>query len=283
MEQIGLPVISSGRELYLPQMAEITAVRRLTEMENLYTVAMPGGIELGHRPGQFVELSLFGIGEAPFSVSSSPTRQGTFELGVRRVGLVSDVLAGYEPGRKIGIRGPFGNGFDVAKFKGKDILIIAGGIGLVPMRSLINYVLDRRSEFGRLIICYGSRNESELLFTDELARWEQDPLVEYHITLDRGSESWQGRTGVVTTLLTGLDLDLTNTICAACGPPVMHRFVVMALRSKGIPDDNVYLSIERRMKCGVGKCGHCQVNGTYVCLDGPVYHLPALAKLQEAL
>ena len=271
------------RELYLPEMAVITEVRRLTELETLYTVELPGGRDLGHKPGQFVEVSLYGIGEAPFSISSSPTRRGSFELGIRRVGMLTDVLAGYAPGRKIGIRGPFGNGIDVSKFTGKDVLIIAGGIGLVPMRSLINYVLDRRDEFGRLIICYGSRSDSELLFPDELAAWEKDPRTEYHVTVDRGTEAWTGRTGVITTLLPGLALDLPNTVACICGPPVMYRFVVMALRGRGLPDQNVYMSLERRMKCGVGKCGHCQINHTYVCQDGPVYNLPDIAKLREAL
>lgn len=271
------------RELYLPEMAVITEVRRLTELETLYTVELPGGRDLGHKPGQFVEVSLYGIGEAPFSISSSPTRRGSFELGIRRVGMLTDVLAGYAPGRKIGIRGPFGNGIDVSKFTGKDVLIIAGGIGLVPMRSLINYVLDRRDEFGRLIICYGSRSDSELLFPDELAAWQKDPRTEYHVTVDRGTEAWTGRTGVITTLLPGLALDLPNTVACICGPPVMYRFVVMALRGRGLPDQNVYMSLERRMKCGVGKCGHCQINNTYVCQDGPVYNLPDIAKLREAL
>lgn len=271
------------RELYLPEMAEITAVRRLTELETLYTVELPDGRELGHKPGQFVEVSLYGIGEAPFSISSSPTRRGSFELGVRRVGLLTDVLANYVPGRRVGIRGPFGNGIDVTKFMGKDVLIIAGGIGLVPMRSLINYVRDRRQEFGRLIICYGARHDTDLLFRDELAEWEKDAGVEYHVTVDHGSDTWRGRTGVITTLLPGLALDLEGTVACICGPPVMYRFVVMALRGRGLPDQNVYLSLERRMKCGVGKCGHCQINSSYVCQDGPVYHLPELAKLREAL
>jgi NAD(P)H-flavin reductase len=272
-----------SRELYLPEMAEITAVRRLTDLETLYTVKLPGGRDLGHKPGQFVEVSLFGVGEAPISISSSPTRPGMFEMGIRRVGMLTEVLAGYKPGRKIGIRGPFGNGIDVSRFRGRDVLIVAGGIGLVPMRSMIQYVLDRRDEFGRLIICYGSRSDTELLFTDELAAWEKDPRVEYHVTVDHGSPDWRGRTGVITTLLPGLQLDLPNTVCCVCGPPVMYRFVVLTLRGKGLPDDNIFLSMERRMKCGVGKCGHCQINGSYVCQDGPVYHLPDLAHLREAL
>jgi NAD(P)H-flavin reductase len=264
-------------------MAEIKEVKRLSAMETFYRVELPGGEDLGHMPGQFVELSIFGVGEAPFSVSSSPTLKGSFELGVRRAGMLTDVLLRQQPGTKIGIRGPFGNGIDIEKFKGKDVLIVAGGIGLVPMRSMINYVLDNRDQFGKLIICYGSKSENDLLFTDELAKWDKDPSVDYHVTVDQGSESWQGKTGVITTLIPGLDLDLPNTVCCICGPPVMYRFVLLSLKSKGLSDENIYMSLERRMKCGVGKCGHCQINHSYVCQDGPVYHYPDIRSLQEAL
>ena len=270
-------------DLYYPVMAEIKEVKRLSAMETYYRIELPGGEDLGHVPGQFVELSIFGVGEAPFSVSSSPTLKGSFELGVRRAGMLTDVLLRQQPGTKIGIRGPFGNGIEVEKFKGKDVLIVAGGIGLVPMRSMINYVIDNRDQFGKLIICYGSKSDQDLLFTDELAQWDKDPSIDYHVTVDQGSESWQGKTGVITTLIPGLDLDLPNTVCCICGPPVMYRFVLMSLKSKGFSDENIYMSLERRMKCGVGKCGHCQINHSYVCQDGPVYHYPDIKLLQEAL
>jgi len=270
-------------DLYHPVMAEIKEVKRLSGMETYYRVELPGGKDLGHVPGQFVELSIFGVGEAPFSISSSPTLKGSFELGVRRAGMLTDVLLRQKPGTKIGIRGPFGNGIDIEKFKGKDVMIVAGGIGLVPMRSMINYVLDNRDQFGKLIICYGSKSDQDLLFTDELAQWEKDPSVDYHVTVDNGSDSWQGNTGVITTLIPGLDLDLSNTVCCICGPPVMYRFVLLSLKSKGLSDENIYMSLERRMKCGVGKCGHCQINHSYVCQDGPVYHYPDIKLLQEAL
>jgi len=270
-------------DLYHPVMAEIKEVKRLTGMETYFRVELPDGKDLGHLPGQFVELSIFGVGEAPFSVSSSPTLKGSFELGVRRAGMLTDVLLRQQPGTKIGIRGPFGNGIDIEKFKGRDVLIVAGGIGLVPMRSMINYVIDNRDQFGKLIICYGSRTDQDLLFTDELAKWEKDPSIDYHVTVDQGSDSWKGNTGVITTLIPGLDLDLPNTVCCICGPPVMYRFALLSLKSKGLSDENIYMSLERRMKCGVGKCGHCQINHSYVCQDGPVYHYPVIKLLQEAL
>lgn len=277
-----LPAVEP-EELYAPVMAEITDIRRLTAQEVFYRLELPGGADLGHQPGQFVEVSIFGVGEAPFSVSSAPTLRGGFELGVRKAGMLTDVMTRLKPGAKVGIRGPFGTGVDLARFRGRDVLVVAGGIGLVPMRSLINTVRDRRDEFGRLIICYGSRTDADLLFRDELAQWEADPSIESHVTVDRGGPGWQGRTGVITTLIPGLELDLDNTACCVCGPPVMYRFVLMALKSRGVPEENIWMSLERRMKCGVGKCGHCQINSSYVCQDGPVYHYPDLARLQEAL
>lgn len=273
---------TEARDLYSPVMAEIVKVEQMTDLESLYTVKLPEG-ELDHKPGQFVELSIFGIGEAPFSISSSPTHRGEFELGIRRVGMLTEVLSRMQPGQKVGIRGPFGNGIDVEKFKGQDVLIVAGGIGLVPMRSMINYVIDNPQDFGTLHIVYGSRTDGDLLFRDETAQWEADPKIDFHVTVDRGSENWKGKTGVITTLIPGLDLDLENTVCCVCGPPIMYRFALLALKSRGLPERNIYMSLERRMKCGVGKCGHCQINSTYVCQDGPVYHYPDIENLQEAL
>lgn len=271
------------RDLYTPVMAEVQSVRRLTALETLYEVALPGGAELGHQPGQFVEVSLFGCGEAPFSVSSSPTRPGAFELGIRRVGMLTEMLERLQPGEQVGVRGPFGRGVPLDEFRGRDVLVVAGGIGLVPMRSMINYVLDRRDEFGRLIICYGARSDAELLFRDELDAWRDDPAVDYRVTVDQGSREWTGDTGVITTLIPGLDLDLANTRVLVCGPPVMYRFALLALKSRGVAEQDIWMSLERRMKCGVGKCGHCQINGSYVCQDGPVYHYPELKRMQEAL
>ena len=274
---------SEARDLYSPVMAEITGITRMTELETLYEITLPGGEDLGHGPGQFVEVSLFGVGEAPFSISSSPTQKGVFEMGIRKVGMLTEVMERMKPGEKVGIRGPFGGGVPVEAFKGHDVLIVAGGIGLVPMRSMINYVIDNRKDFGRLVICYGSRTDKELLFTEELKMWQEHADVEFHVTVDHGSPDWTGNTGVITTLIPGLDLDLANTRALICGPPIMYRFALMSLQSKGLPEENIYMSLERRMKCGVGKCGHCQINSSYVCQDGPVYHYPVLKDLQEAL
>ena len=271
------------QELYSPVISEIIAIKRFTEKEKWFDIKLPGGRSLGHQPGQFVQVSLFGAGEAPISVTSSPTKKGSFELCVREVGLLTKIFHNLEVGSKIGIRGPYGKGFDVEKYKGKDILIIGGGIGIVPLRSLINYVIDHRKDYGRLIILYGAKNSNEFLYPDDLKLWKKSDDIEYHVTVDQGTPEWKGNTGVITTLIPGLDLDLPNTITAVVGPPIMYKFVLMSLKTKRIPDENIYLSLERRMKCGVGKCGHCQINHSYVCQDGPVYHYPELKHLQEAI
>ena len=277
--------MATDRELvYVPTMARLLQVEQITELEKLFTLELPDGHSLGNEPGQFVEVSLFGIGEAPISISSSPSRSnGTFELCVRRVGDVTNALHQMEPGTMLGIRGPFGNPFPIAEMKGKDILFAAGGLGLAPLRSLINEVLDQRGLFGRVIILYGTKQPSEILFKDELAEWAERDDVEFHMTVDRGDEDWKGNVGVITTLFPKITVNSRATVAATCGPPIMYRFVLMELLGKGIPETQIYLSLERRMKCGVGKCGHCQINGLYCCQDGPVFRYADVKGLEEAL
>lgn len=269
--------------LYNPLISEIKKVEQLTASEKRFEIALPDNQSLGHKPGQFVEVSIFGFGEAPISISSSPTKNATFDLTVRKTGRLTDKLHEFESGAQIGIRGPFGNGFDVEKFKGKDMLFIAGGIGLAPLKSLIDYTVDRREDYNRIMIVYGTKHPSEILFPDEIDKWKENKTVEFHMTVDRPDKNWNGNVGVITTLIPPLDLDVENTIATVVGPPIMYKFVLMSLKGKRIPDENIYLSLERRMKCGVGKCGHCQINSTYVCQDGPVYHYPHAKELEEAI
>ena len=269
--------------LYNPKIATIAKVEQLTEMEKRFEIILPDNKPLRHDPGQFVEVSIFGFGEAPISVSSSPTKVPAFDLTVRKTGRLTEKMHQFTAGSTIGIRGPFGTGFDVAEFKGKDMLFVCGGIGLAPLKSLIDYTIDKRKEFGRLIILYGTKSPAEILFPKEIDLWQKMPDVEFDMTVDRPDQKWKGKRGVITTLIPPLELDVEKTIATVVGPPVMYKFVIMALKAKRIPEDNIYLSLERRMKCGVGKCGHCQINNTYVCQDGPVFHYPMTKKLQEAI
>jgi sulfhydrogenase subunit gamma (sulfur reductase) len=270
--------------LYMPVTARITSVTPLTELEKVFTVQLPDGLSLDHHPGQFVEVSLLGMGEAPISISSSPSRsKDSFELCVRKVGDVTQAIHRLQPGDLLGVRGPFGRGFPYEKFRGKDILFAPGGLGLAPLRSLINQVLDERALYGRVLILYGARNPSELLFKNELEAWSKRNDVELMLTVDRGDENWKGHVGVITTLFRDVSVYPRNTIAITCGPPVMYRFVLMELLGKGISEGNIYLSLERRMKCGIGKCGHCQINNIYACQSGPVFSYTEIKGLEEAL
>ena len=270
--------------IYLPTFARITDIRLMTQMEKLFTIELPGGISLNHKPGQFVEVSVLGVGEAPISISSSPSRSnGSFELCVRRAGDLTSVLHAMKPGDTVGIRGPFGNGFPIKCYWGKDLIFVIGGLGLAPARSLINQVLDERGHFGRVIILYGARNPSELLFTEELERWKAREDVELDLTVDRADDKWKGNVGVITTLIPKVQVSPANTVIVTVGPPVMYRFVLMEVLGKGIPDGNIWLSLERHMKCGVGKCGHCQIHHFYTCKDGPCFSYAQIKSLQEAL
>jgi len=271
-------------ELYMPTMARITRVQPMTNLEKLFNLELPEGLSLGHRPGQFVEVSILGVGEAPISISSSPSRSnGSFELCVRQAGDVTNAMHKLEAGAMVGIRGPFGRGFPYEKYRGKDVLFAPGGLGLAPLRSLINQVLDERSTFGRVMILYGARNPAEMLFKEELEEWSRRGDLELHVTVDRGDENWKGNVGVITTLFRKVSINPRNTVAITCGPPIMYRFVLMELLGKGISNGNIYLSLERHMKCGVGKCGHCQINDVYACQSGPVFPYSEIMGLEEAL
>jgi len=275
---------TSNRRLYTPEIATVTRIDRLGEKEKVFEVRLDGGRDLGHRPGQFVELSVLGVGEAPISVSSSPSRSnGAFELAVREAGNVTRALHRMEPGANVGIRGPYGTSFPIGDMVGQDILFVAGGIGLFPLRSLINEVLDGRGGFDRVIILCGSKSPAERMFIDELEHWRQRDDVEYLETVDRGDESWKGNVGVITTLFPKVSIDPSRTYCVIVGPPVMYKFAIPEAKKKGLPNDRIIVSLERRMKCGIGKCGHCQINGVYVCQDGPVFRYSDMLYLPEAL
>jgi len=276
--------MTQGISLFQPRWAEIVHTEPMTEKERFFQLQFKDGSSLGHTPGQFVEVSLFGIGEAPISISSAPTRNGHFELCVRAMGDVTNALHRLPLGALVGIRGPFGHGFPVDQMRGQDILFTAGGLGLVPLRSLINTVLDQRQDFGRVLILYGCKNPSEILFRNELARWEKRDDVEFHLTVDRGDATWTGNVGVITRLFPKITVDPHKTVAVIVGPPIMYKFVLIeVLANKGIPEDQIYLSLERRMKCGVGKCGHCQINNVYVCQSGPVFTYEQIKHLGEAI
>ncbi len=289
-EQAALPEVSPvtertlSEDIYAPQAATLVQTRPLTELETFYEIRLDSGLELGHEPGQFVEISLPGFGEAPISVSSSPTQRGTFQMVVRNVGNLTNALGKLVTGDRIGVRGPFGSEFPVHDvMKGRDILLICGGIGLVPVRSAINYILDNREDYGHMTILYGAKTPADRIFADEQRDWGQRTHVTMLETVDDPDENWHGHVGRITALLPLVHISPENTIAVVCGPPVMYRFVLEELQKMGMSDDSIYLSLERRMKCGVGKCGHCQMNGVYVCQEGPVFQYSTIREVMEAI
>ncbi len=281
----------TGEELfagnpYRPWPARITSIKQLTEYERLFEFRFTDERirrAFCHQPGQFVEVSIFGVGEAPISITSSPSKEGFFELCVRRTGAFTEVLHEMQCGDIVGIRGPFGHGFPIDTMRGHDVLCVAGGLGIAPLRSLINDIHDNRSDFGQVTIIYGSRTPSEVMFRDQFEMWRHRLDFDLHLTVDHPDETWDGATGLVTVPLSQMDLDASNTYGAICGPPVMYRFVIDEMRKKGISYDHIFMSFERNMKCGMGKCGHCQIGHQYVCSDGPVFNYWQAKNIQGSM
>jgi NAD(P)H-flavin reductase/formate hydrogenlyase subunit 6/NADH:ubiquinone oxidoreductase subunit I len=275
--------------IHVPRSATIKQMKVLNDTDTLFELELDNKKPLGHKPGQFVEVSVAGYGEAPFGISTPPSTNPSFEIVVRRIGNVTKKLLSLQPGDKVGIRGPLGNGFDVKSLEGKNLLFTSGGTGMVPMRSLINHVLDKkyRDKFKNVIILYGAKRPKEITFMDDVEQWKKADNVQCELTVDKcePNECWGGCTGLITTLFPKIQtskLDSKNTVAVVIGPPVMYKFVIKCLQTLGITDDNIYVSLERRMKCGVGKCGHCQINGIYCCKEGPVFNYAKLKNLPEA-
>ena len=271
------------KDIYLPQLATVADISQMNVTEKYLRLAMDDG-QFDFVPGQFVEVSVAGIGEAPITISSSPTLGDSFELVVRKVGRVSGAIHGLKRGDKVGIRGPLGKGvYPVEESKGRNVVFICGGIGMVPQRSFINYVLDNRGDYGDVAILQGTKSYDLRLFTSEIDAWSQRGDVQMLETLDEGDARWKGNVGVVTKLVSRVETDLKSAMILVCGPPIMYKFVLMALAERDVPHGNIFLNLERKMKCGVGKCGHCQINSAYVCMSGPVFRYSDLASLPEAI
>ncbi len=270
--------------------AEITAIHRLTDLENLFRIQISDpGARNGFifQPGQFVMLELPGIGEAPFSISSSASRRGDLELCIRRVGNLTNFLFRLERGTHVGIRGPFGTGFPMEQMQGENILLIAGGLGLAPLRSPIAYVQENRNLFNNVDIIYGTKEPSQLLFTYQYDMWRADD-VNLHIIVEKGDPSWTGPVGMITKVLQDIfanrDRDyFQKTYAIVCGPPIMFKFVCTMLNEKNIPMQKMFVSLERRMHCGMAKCCRCNIGSTYICLKGPVFDYWSVMNLKEAI
>ncbi len=284
MTQIDVDLVkgAAAPSPYVPRMARILDATQMTETERFFRLQMEDG-PLEYEPGQFVSVTVFGLGEAPISICSSPTQGEVFELTVRSVGLVTNALKQFKKGDRLGVRGPFGNHFDYDVMKGQDIIFVAGGLGLAPTRSLIRYVLDKRKDYGKVTILVGAREPKWLLFRDEVQEWAKRGDADVRVTVDRADASWKGNVGVITKLFGKIEIDPAKTWAAIVGPPVMFKFTVLEALAEGIPEHRIICSLERNMKCGVGKCGHCQIRGVYVCRDGPVFTYEQVKRLREGI
>jgi len=269
----------------IPETATIEEIRdEIRDVKTFYMSLDNKELDKNFRikSGQFIMCTIFGAGEFAVSLPPSPEND-RFHLTVRKVGLVTNALHELKTGDKVGIRGPFGNGFPFEEIKGKNIIYVAGGIGLIPLRSSIVHVLQHKKEFGRVLVLHGARTPDDLMYKENLKEWQSFPGFETYITVDVGTPGWTGEVGFVHTLFDKANLPVENTVAFVCGPPVMFNTVIGELMKRGLRDDCIISTLERHMKCGVGKCQHCAIGRTLVCTDGPVYTYRQIKTLGEQI
>ena len=275
--------MSERKEMLIPKLGIITDIRIDTpDVKTFRVLTHDGKKPFIHRPGQCAMLSIPGVGEAMFSITSSPTNEEYMEFSIKRCGCFTEVLHSVEVGQEVTIRGPYGNEFPVdTEFAGKDLLFIAGGIALAPLRSVINYVRHFKDRYGKIDIVYGSRSKEDLLDYQEIIdEWATDAGVNVHLTIDREQEGWDGHVGFVPNYVKELGFD-TDKIAVLCGPPIMIKFTLAGLQEVGFEKTQIYTTLELRMKCGIGKCGRCNVGSKYVCKDGPVFRCDEIDELPD--
>ena len=268
-------------EILIPHVGVITNVRKDTpDVKTFRVVGLDGKKVFDHMPGQCAMLSIPGVGEAMFSITSSPTNTEFMEFSIKKCGCLTSWLHAMTEGQQVTIRGPYGNGFPVtSEFKGKNMLFIAGGIGLAPLRSVINYIRDNRQDYGTIDIVYGSRSMDDLVdFREIEEEWKNEKDFNVYLTIDREQEGWDGHVGFVPSYVKEVNIP-TDRTAVLCGPPIMIKFTLQALLELGFNKTQVYTTLEFRMKCGVGKCGRCNVGNKYICKDGPVFRMDQLQEL----
>ena len=271
------------REALIPEIGVVTDIRIDTPDVRTFRVVTPDGKKpFEHIPGQCAMLSIPGVGEALFSITSSPTNTEFMEFSIKKCGCVTSFLHAIEPGQYVTIRGPYGNGFPVeSAFKGKDLLFVAGGIGLAPLRSVINYCRHYRSNYGSIDIVYGSRSMQDLVdYNEIMEEWCKEDGINVHLTIDREQPEWNGHVGFVPNFVKELNFD-TNKTAVLCGPPIMIKFTLAGLQELGFGKDQIYTTLEMRMKCGIGKCGRCNLGDKFICKDGPVFRFDQLEELPD--
>lgn len=286
--------MSTMENIYLPHTAEIIEIKQETPDVKTFSMRfLDDGVAqaFNYKPGQFVEFSVFGEGEATFCISNSPTRKslssgasGTIiECSVKRMGKVTQAIHELDVGDTVGIRGPYGNGFPVEELKGKNLLFVAGGIGLAPLRSLINYCLDNRRDFKTITIVNGARTSKDLVYKDEYENWKKETDTFLHLTVDCNEENWTCMVGVVPKILEQLNPTCHDSVAIVCGPPIMIKYTLPVLLKLGFCPEAIITTLEMKMKCGLGKCGRCNIGHAYICKDGPVFNYNQLRKLNYEL
>jgi len=265
---------------YQPIQAEVVEI--IDESPTIKSFVIKPESNFKFDTGQFVELTLPGEGEAPFTPSSSPSQTDQMEITIMKAGRITGMLHDCGPGQMVGIRGPYGKGYPLDQFAGKEVYIVGGGVGLAPIRSLFLALIDRIGDFKRIVCRYGARTPEDFIYKEDLfGSWQQLKGVEIKLTVDQASNGWKDNVGVVTTILDKDDVDIPNAVAVVCGPPIMMRFATFDLIKQGFAPENIYLSMEKNMSCGIGKCGHCMLGKYYVCKDGPVFTYQQLIEYPE--
>jgi NAD(P)H-flavin reductase len=271
------------RSIADPMVPELFRIERLKrETEDTFTlelVPVQEPTRISFLPGQFNMLYVFGVGEVAISISGDPGQTSRLEHTTRRVGVVTKAMGLLKPGDTIGVRGPFGTHWPVAEEDGRDFVVVAGGIGLAPLRPVLYHLMAQRERYRNIVLLYGARSPEEILYKRELERWRGKFDLEVQVTVDRGASGWRGNVGVVTPLVARAPFNPSNTVALVCGPEIMMRFAAMELQKRGVPPERTYLSMERNMKCALGYCGHCQYGPTFICKDGPVFRLDQIASI----
>ena len=271
---------------YLPDMATIVEVIQETHNIKTFRVVINNEQRMKDftfRPGQVGQLSVFGAGESTFVINSSPTRKDYLQFSVMRVGELTSRLHQLQPGDQIGVRAPLGNSFPLEDLKGKNIVFVGGGIGMAPLRTLFTYMLDNRKDYGDITLLYGARSPADLTYKAELPEWTERKDVNTVLTIDNPSEGWEHKVGLIPNVLLEINPSPKNTVAITCGPPIMIKFTLQALKKLGFEDENILTTLEKRMKCGVGICGRCNIGTKYVCMDGPVFTYAQLKELPSEL
>jgi sulfhydrogenase subunit gamma (sulfur reductase) len=269
----------------IPNLATITGMKDLATNIKLVQVKLDDPEARKHfvfAPGQFAEMSVFGVGEAPFGLANSVDHDETLEFAINRVGTVTDALFQLDVGDQVGVRGPLGNSFPMAQFKGRDVFIIGGGIGGAPLRPVIQTILRNRTEYGKLTILWAARTPDLLVFTDEYEQWQAQPNVEMHLTVDKATEGWTHSEGLITTLIEKVKPSPANAVTITCGPPIMIKFTMQTLEKLGFKPGQNWVTLEAKMKCGIGKCGRCNMGGVYICIEGPVFCFSQVQQFLES-